>query len=211
MTGNEYLIITLLDVYKDSFGRRGFRVRNLKELLYSSVKKKQCIADRLLKTLLLELEAKKWIEMIPDPKQPKKFQECRLKLTRRLKEFQQGYIEFYFSIAGALIDGKITQAEYIVFITLVRNLSNGKSVTYDQLADDLNMDKHNIRKYIKKLHTERCLIVKKEYSDKGFEYNKYIFVSPESFKDEFTNDDIPVNTDDVVIQMNNELEIELLA
>ena len=28
---------------------------------------------------------------------------------------------------------------------------------------------------------------------------------------EFTNDDIPVNTDDVVIQMNNELEIELLA
>ena len=211
MTGNEYLIITLLDVYKDSFGRRGFRVRNLKELLYSSVKKKQCIADRLLKTLLLELEAKKWIEMIPDPKQPKKFQECRLKLARRLKEFQQGYIEFYFSIAGALIDGKITQAEYIVFITLVRNLSNGKSVTYDQLADDLNMDKHNIRKYIKKLHTERCLIVKKEYSDKGFEYNKYIFVSPESFKDEFTNDDIPVNTDDVVIQMNNELEIELLA
>ena len=143
MTGNEYLIITLLDVYKDSFGRRGFRVRNLKELLYSSVKKKQCIADRLLKTLLLELEAKKWIEMIPDPKQPKKFQECRLKLARRLKEFQQGYIEFYFSIAGALIDGKITQAEYIVFITLVRNLSNGKSVTYDQLADDLDMDKHN--------------------------------------------------------------------
>lgn len=55
------------------------------------------------------------------------------------------------------------------------------------------------------------MIVKKEYSDKGFEYNKYIFVSPESFKDEFTNDDIPVNTDDVVIQMSNELEIELLA
>lgn len=211
MTGNEYLIITLLDVYKDSFGRRGFRVRNLKELLYSSVKKKQCIADRLLKTLLLGLETKKWIEIVPDSKQSKKFDESKLKLTRRLKEFQQGYIEFYFSIAGALIDGKITQAEYIVFITLVRNLSNDKSVTYDQLADDLNMDKHNIRKYIKKLHTERCLIVKKEYSDKGFEYNKYIFVSPESFKDEFTNDDIPVNTDDVVIQMNNELEIELLA
>ena len=27
------------------------------------------------------------------------------KLSRRLKEFQKGYIEFYFSIASALIDG----------------------------------------------------------------------------------------------------------
>lgn len=175
MTGNEYLIITLLDVYKNSFGRRGFRVKNLKEFLYSSVRKKQCIADRLLKTLLLELETKKWIEITPDPKQPKKFDESKLKLTRRLKEFQQGYIEFYFSIAGALIDGRITQVEYIVFITLVRNLTDKKSVTYDQLAEDLAMDKNNIAKYIKKLQKERCLIVQKEHTDKGYECNKVSF------------------------------------
>lgn len=218
MTGNEYLIITLLDVYKDSFGRRGFRVRNLKELLYSSIRKKQCIADRLLKTLLLELEAKKWIEITPDPKQPKKFDENRLKLSRRLKEFQQGFIEFYFSVAGALIDGRITQTEYIVFITLVRNLSNKKSVTYDQLADDLDMYKENIRKYIKKLQKERCLIIKKEFSDRGFEYNKYMFISPDTFREEFNKDDgIPTNTDDVIIQMDDTtlkdetLNIKLLA
>lgn len=215
MTGNEYLIITLLDVYKDSFGRRGFRVRNLKELLYSSVKKKQCIADRLLKTLLLGLETKKWIEIVPDSKQSKKFDESKLKLTRRLKEFQQGYIEFYFSIAGALIDGRITQKEYIVFITLVRNLSNGKSVTCNQLADDLDMDCCNIKKYIKKLHKERCLIIEKEYTDRGYEYNKYYITSPEYFREQSKDKTVPFNKSSTKIKTDDvdsmQLTIKLLA
>lgn len=215
MTGNEYLIITLLDVYKNSFGRRGFRVKNLKEFLYSSVRKKQCIADRLLKTLLLELETKKWIEITPDPKQPKKFDESKLKLTRRLKEFQQGYIEFYFSIAGALIDGRITQVEYIVFITLVRNLTDKKSVTYDQLAEDLAMDKNNIAKYIKKLQKERCLIIEKEHTDKGYECNKYHITSPEYFKNQSKDNTIPFNKENVMINIDDvedkQLTIKLLA
>lgn len=216
MTGNEYLIITLLDVYKNSFGRRGFRVKNLKEFLYSSVRKKQCIADRLLKTLLLELEAKKWIEIVPDPKQPKKFEESKLKLTRRLKEFQQGFIEFYFSIAGALIDGRITQVEYIVFITLVRNLTDKKAVTYDQLAEDLSMDKNNIAKYIKKLQKERCLIIEKEHTDKGYECNKYHITSPEYFRNQSKDNTIPFNEENVMINIDDDVEdkqltIKLLA
>lgn len=215
MTGNEYLIITLLDIYKKSFGRRGFRVRNLKELLYSSVRKKQCIADRLLKTLLLGLETKKWIEIVPDSKQSKKFDESKLKLTRRLKEFQQGYIEFYFSIAGALIDGRITQKEYIVFITLVRNLSNGKSVTCNQLADDLDMDCCNIKKYIKKLHKERCLIIEKEYTDRGYEYNKYYITSPKYFREQSKDKTVPFNKSSTKIKTDDvedkQLTIKLLA
>lgn len=215
MTGNEYLIITLLDVYKKSFGRRGFRVRNLKELLYSSVRKKQCIADRLLKTLLLGLETKKWIEIVPDSKQSKKFDESKLKLTRRLKEFQQGYIEFYFSIAGALIDGRITQKEYIVFITLVRNLSNGKSVTCNQLADDLDMDCCNIKKYIKKLHKERCLIIEKEYTDRGYEYNKYYITSPKYFREQSKDKTVPFNKSSTKIKTDGaedkQLTIKVLA
>jgi predicted transcriptional regulator len=215
MTGNEYLIITLLDVYKNSFGRRGFRVKNLKEFLYSSVRKKQCIADRLLKTLLLELETKKWIEIVPDSKQPKKIDESKLKLTRRLKEFQQGFIEFYFSIAGALIDGRITQVEYIVFITLVRNLTDKKAVTYDQLAEDLSMDKNNIAKYIKKLQKERCLIIEKEHTDKGYECNKYHITSPEYFKNQSKDNTIPFNEENVMINIDDvedkQLTIKLLA
>lgn len=196
MTGNEYLIITLLDVYSKSFGRKGFRVRNLKEFLYSSVQKKQCINDRLLKELLLHLEDSRWIEIKPD-KKSKAFDDCKLKLTRRLKEFQQGYIEFYFSIAGALIDGRITQTEYVVFIALVRNLSNKKSVTYDQLAEVLIIDKSNIGRYIKKLQKERCLIIEKEYTDKGYEYNKYHITSPDFFRDKSNSNETSFNEQNI--------------
>lgn len=185
--GDEYLILTLLEVYKNSYGRQGFRVKNLKEFLYSSVTKKQYIADRRLKKLLVKLEEKKWIEITPDSKEPKNFEKNRLKLSRRLREFQKGYIEFYFSVTGALIDGRISQAQYVVFLTLVRNLNEKRPVTYDQLATDLNIDKNNIGKYIRKLQKERCLVIEKDYSEKGYEYNKYSFISPNDFNNEEDN------------------------
>lgn len=217
ISGNEYLIITLLDVYKDSFGRRGFRVKNLKDLLYSSVRQKSCINDRLLKELLIRLSERNWIELIPDKKNSA-FTESKIKLTKRLKEFKNGYIEFYFSIANALIDGKINQIHYIVFITLLRNLSNGKSVTYSQLADDLMMDIQNIGTYIRKLQKERCLIVIKDYNEKGNEFNRYRITSPDYFEDKTKynrKNEIPFE-DDVIdidnnIKIENELTFRLLA
>ena len=216
MTGNEYLIITLLDVYSDSFGRRGFRVKNLKDLLYSSIRKKPCINDRLLKQLLLELADKKWIDITPDKKKTT-FDESKLKLNKRLKEFKKGYIEFYFSIANALIDGKINQTHYLVFITLLRNLSDGKKVTYAQLAEDLRMDEHNIGKYIRKLAQERCLFVTKtRNNEKEIEANKYHVISPDFFNGKVENNSIPYEDelDDEVItddDMDKELTIRLLA
>ena len=211
MTGNEYLIITILDVYKDSFGRRGFRVKNLKELLYSSIQKKPCINDRLLKKTLLHLCEKDWIVITPDKKKTI-FDESKITLNKRLKEFRKGYIEFYFSIANALIDGKINQIHYLVFIALLRNLSDGKSVTYTQLADDLSMDEHNIGKYIRKLQKERCLIVTKDYNEKGNEFNRYKIISPEFFKgksiDNGTSVEDEIDTDDIE---EKELTIRLLA
>lgn len=211
MTGNGYLILTLLDVYGDSFGRRGFRVKNLKELLYSSIQKKQCINDRLLKKTLLFLSEKKWIDIKPD-KKSSVFDECKLTLNKRLKEFRQGYIEFYFSIANALIDGKINQTHYLVFITLLRNLSEGKSVTYEQLGEDLVMDVHNVRKYIKKLQLERCLIITKDYNEKGNEFNRYRITSPEFFQALAEDKDIPFDdTENIVDENDKEIVIRLLA
>ena len=197
-TGNEYLILTILYVYKDSYGRRGFRVKNLKNLLYSSVQKKQCINDRTLKKLLLELQKKKWVDIVPDKKKPV-FDESRIELMKKTEDFRKGYIEFYFSVAGALIDGRINQTHYLVFLTLLRNLSNKKNVTYDQLADDLMMDKQNVGKYIRKLEQERCLVVKKKYNEKGNEYNSYHFINPDFFMNE-----VDLNDD-------KELAIQLLA
>lgn len=215
ITGNEYLIITLLDVYSDAFGRRGFRVKNLKDLLYSSVRQKSCINDRLLKKLLLNLSEKEWIVITPNEKKST-FDESKIKLNKRLKEFKKGYIEFYFSIANALIDGKIDQIHYLVFITLLRNLADGKKVTYEQLAEDLGMDsengKYNIGKYIRKLAKERCLIVKKDYSEKGIEFNRYQITNPDFFREKMNNNTIPFEDELDIEEVNemNDLTFELL-
>ena len=102
--------------------------------------------------ILEDLGKKKYIEILSDAKNPSEFGLSKLKLSRRLKEFQQGYVWFYFSIANALIDGKISQTDYRVFIALARNLqTDNKAVTYAQLADDLQMDINNIGKSIRKL------------------------------------------------------------
>ncbi len=122
--GHEFLIVTLLEVYKNSFGRRGFRVKNLQDLLYSSIQKKNCIGERRLRELLEGLKKKNYIEITPDKKKPDDFKECHLKMSRCLREFQQGYVEFYFSIANALIDRKISQLDYIIYIALVDNLQD---------------------------------------------------------------------------------------
>lgn len=185
--GHEFLIVTLLEVYKNSFGRRGFRVRNLQELLYSSIQRKNCIGEKRLRELLLGLENKSYIEIIPDKKKPNDFKENRLKLSRRLREFQQGYIEFYFSIANALIDGKISQLDYIVYIALVNNLKDRRKVTYDELAYAIGIDgltANEVGKHIRKLSKERCLIIEKQYTDKGYEWNKYKLIDPKGIDDE---------------------------
>lgn len=178
MKGNDYLIITLLYFYRRSYGRNGFRIRNLKDLLYSDVTKKHCISDITLKSVLQKLVNEKWITITPDKTLADNYWEQHIGMTDKLKRFQSGYITFYFTVSIALIDGKITQKEYLVFITLARNFSDRKNVTYEQLSEDLNMDKHNIQKCIKNLQKAHCLIVDKEQNEKGREYNRYSSISP---------------------------------
>lgn len=193
--GHEFLIVTLLEVYKNSYGRRGFRVKNLQELLYSSIQKRNCIGEKRLKELLNGLQEKKYIEITPDKKNPDEFNESKLKLSRRLRDFQKGYIEFYFSVANALIDGKISQTDYIIYIALVNNLQDNRKVTYDELADTIGLDEltpNEIGKHIRKLSKERCLIIEKQYTDKGYEWNKYKFISPDDLEDKNKLDDYEI-------------------
>ena len=80
-----------------------------------------------------------------------------------------------------MIDGKISQTDYIVYIALVNNLDNGKKATYEEVAETLGLDEltpNEIGKHIRKLWKERCLVVVKQYSDKGYEWNKYKFINP---------------------------------
>lgn len=185
ISGHDYLIISILDFYGSDCGRKGFRVSDLKERLTSAEKQKKCMSDEAIKASLLRLQSKKWIEITPDRKNPKKFNESKLKLSRRLREMKNGYIEFYRSILDLLVDGKIPPKAFLVYITLIRNLENGKNVSYDQLADDLDMNRrnNNIFSYIKLLEKEKYLLIEKEDTGKGFECNRYRLISP-GFVDE---------------------------
>lgn len=177
MKGNDYLVITILYFYRNSYGRRGFRIRNLKDLLFSQVTQKYCISDKTLKLIMEKLVNEKWITLTPDRKEPEKYWEQHIGLTEKIINFQRGPVTFYFTVSVALIDGKITQREYVVFLTLARNISNKKCVTYEQLSDDLNMDKHNIQTCISNLQKAHCLIVNKSVTN-GTEYNYYNMTSP---------------------------------
>ena len=66
----------------------------------------------------------------------------------------------------------------------MRNLKDRKPVTYEQLADDLSMDAQNVGKSIRKLRDERCLIVRKRYTESGKEYNQYQLTEPKAFDNE---------------------------
>ena len=211
------MIVTLLEVYKNSFGRRGFRVRNLQELLYSSIKKRYCIGEKRLKELLEGLQEKNYIEIAPDKKKPDDFKECRLKMSRRLREFQQGSIRFYFSVANALIDGKISQIDYLIYIALVNNLDNGIKVTYDELAHTIGLDEltpNEIGKHIRKLGKERCLVIEKQYTDKGYEWNKYKFINPyeedNSVNTDMNNDERDNNLDGTDLNGDRLLDYEIV-
>ncbi|MEE3352387.1 MAG: hypothetical protein VZR13_08260, partial [Saccharofermentanaceae bacterium] len=185
LDGVHFLILTILDVYADTYGRRGFRVSNLEKLLHSSVAKKQCVGKRRLREVLAELVKRKYVELTPDRKAPKDYGRQRIKLSRRLEEFQRGYVQFYFSAANALIDGKISQTDFRVFLCLVRNLqTDHKAVTYDQIADDLDMDPQHVGRSIRRLRDERCLLVRKQPTESGWEYNRYMILDPDVFREE---------------------------
>ena len=163
----------------------------MQELLYSSIQKKNCIGERRLQELLIGLKEKSYIEITPDKKKPNDFRESKLRLSRKLSEFQKGYIEFYFSIANALIDGKISQLDYVIYIALVNNLQDRKKVTYEELADTIGLDEltpNEIGKHIRKLSKERCLIIEKQYTDKGYEWNKYKLIDPKAVEEDDEDD-----------------------
>ena len=83
-----------------------------------------------------------------------------------------------------MIDGKISQTDYRIFLTLVRNLQcDRKGVTYQQLADDLDMNVQNIGRAIRKLRDAHCLLVRKRPTESGYEFNEYRLLNPEAFDD----------------------------
>ena len=73
-------------------------------------------------------------------------------------------------------------------------MDSGIKATYDELSKAIGLDEltpNEIGKHIRKLRKERCLVIEKQYTDKGYEWNKYKFINPyEAEEDNSINTDL---------------------
>ncbi len=89
------------------------------------------------------------------------------------KKYAQTYTKYCYGATIQLVNKIITPTEYLVYLCLVRNLQQNKNVTYETIADNLNMDESNIGKYIRGLHQAGIIKIDIGYNQKGLQYNAY--------------------------------------
>ena len=71
------------------------------------------------------------------------------------------------------IDREITQKEFLIFITLVRNIKRDIETTFDRLGYDLGICSHDVGKGIRNLHKAKCMQIEKS-CNAGYGRNIYI-------------------------------------
>lgn len=186
LSGNDYLILTILMRYKNQFSKRGVSLGKLKGLLSDTKSKRCCLSDATLKKILMNLEAKKYIKLTYSDKK-KQFNEYLKVGVLAQRDFGAGYTPIYFSTVIMLLCSKLTPPEFRLYLHLVYSVYQGKSVTYDAIANELGIDKSNVSKYIKGLHKAKVLEITKTYNEKGYQVNRYGFFGDDRLCEEYSN------------------------
>lgn len=163
LSGYHYMIISIMDFHKKPMTRKA-----IVKALTGRKTKKCCISDNTLRKVLNELIAKKLIS----------YEEySKLYFLEDISNYGAGYTRYYYSATLLLINKIISPKEYLVYLCLIRNLQNNSNVTYDTLADNLNMDKGDISRAIKGLYDAGAITIDKSYNEKGKIYNAYKIVA----------------------------------
>lgn len=162
LNGYHYMVLSVMDFYGKPINRR-----NLKNAL-TSRKGKLCISENTLREVLQTLIDKKFISYDENYK---------VYSIEEKANYGAGYTRYYYSAVTMLINRIISSKEYLVYLCLIRNLQQNKDVTYDTIADNLDMDKGNISGYIKGLYDAGVILIDKHYNEKGREYNIYRIVA----------------------------------
>lgn len=161
LSGNDFLLLTILHLH-DTLTKEGLR----KELT-GKKKKRPCMAEATLNKSISNLARYHFIEFNGKTKQ--------YQLKKKFNAL--GMTRYYFSASILRINGIITQAEFKTYMCLVRNLFNGESASYDILAEHLQTDKHNIKKYIDGLYAAHAIHIRKVTNERGLEVNRYTLVA----------------------------------
>lgn len=124
-------------------------------------------------SILKDLNTRGIIEII-EPQLKNEPYLYRIKDTNKA-HFGQGYTRLLYSSSLLLINKIITQQEYLVYLSLINRSQEHKSMTFDDIAIDTDIQKSHISTYIKNLETKGVLQIDKKYNDKGIVYKKYTF------------------------------------
>ena len=235
LSGYEFLVMTILYKYMKSGSRIPFTVKELKMKMQwkKSGKWKLCMDLKTFKSTLEKLVEHRCIEMVePTPEQCGKkkvtYDDTKIKIKRGLKELDDRYIEFYYSVARAVISKQITQNEFKVFLCIVNNKKEGKSCTMENLDKILCIGRTHIWDAIQNLQKAQCIEVVQYRSDKGKWYNLYNQTHTNKYDDVTFNDDVNNGMDikidtpndnvtsvdannGVVVKMEDELKVRLLV
>ena len=162
LRGNHYLILSVLHVHDE-----GLTYNGISQEITNSTTNKCCLSRNTLKTVLNDLVKMNYIS----------HDEYGTYRLITFPNFGQGYTRYYYSASILLINGIIKQQDYLVYLTLVRNLQQDKDVTYDTLSEDTGIDKSNIGKRIHNLFKAKILDIEKSYNNKGLLCNTYVLVA----------------------------------
>ncbi len=163
LTGYHYMIISVMDFHKKPMTRQAI----VKALTGRKIKK-CCISDNTLRKVLNELIDKKFITYD---------NHYKLYHLETIANYGAGYTRYYYSATLLLVNKIISPTEYLVYLCLIRNLQSNSNVTYETLADNLNMDKGDISRAIKGLYDAGAITIDKNYNEKGKIYNAYKIVA----------------------------------
>ena len=138
------------------------RISEISSILVSSTTDQPCLCYNTLKRSICRLDG----SFIESDESGKK---------RRIKRVRSVGNNLVISTKASklLIDRRIHQTDFLVFICLVRNLRDKKSVTYDDLAHHLGMSVSNISTSIMNLERSGAIAVEKVNTAKGYKTNKY--------------------------------------
>lgn len=191
LSGDEYLIMTILYKYIKDGSKAPFTIKELKRKMHykKSGKWQLCMDIKTFKSTLDSLIEHHCIELVPpDTVRQVTFDDMKIRMKRGLRDFNDKYIEFYYSAARAFIAKQITQNEFKVFLCIVNNIRDGKSCTIEDMDRILHMGKPNIINAIKNLQEAQCIDVIQNRSGKGNWYNVYSQKYTDIYDDKTYND-----------------------
>lgn len=136
-------------------------------------KEYRCMSDDKCKQVLKKLADMKIIT-IKAPKNKSQIRFCKVRLVTQFKEFEHGYIAFYYSAYMALRMSVFSYNDYKMYLCLIYHLQTHKPCTYADLSEYLDITVHAVAKQIKHLEETEMIIIHKRKTEYGMtSYNHY--------------------------------------